>query len=77
MADDHKGLNEPLCVCGSGPASGKPGSIYGEPSEDGLCPKCKSDIQQGYGLAGGGMGSYEYCLNDDCDWFYKVQDSEE
>jgi hypothetical protein len=44
-----------------------------EPRGDGLCPKCgSSNLGEGYGLAGGGVGSYQYC--DDCDWFYKTQD---
>jgi len=25
------------------------------------CPKCGAELEQGYGLAGGGMGPYEFC----------------
>ena len=39
------------------------------------CPKCGgANIGFGYGLAGGGMGAYEYC--EDCDWFEKHLDPE-
>jgi hypothetical protein len=66
-----------ISICGNGPASGPPGTEYGESSEDGKCPKCGSEILSGYGLAFGGMGVYEFCSNDGCDWFWKLQDSEE
>jgi len=39
-----------------------------------LCPRCGGHCLQGYGLAFGGMGSYEAC--NDCDYFYKVQDAD-
>jgi hypothetical protein len=35
----------------------------------GLCPKCGGEADMGYGLAGGGIGSYTYCLR--CDYFQK------
>ena len=25
------------------------------------CPKCGKELEMGYGLAGGGIGAYEYC----------------
>lgn len=28
---------------------------------DGVCPKCGRPLETSYGLAGGGMGLYEYC----------------
>lgn len=28
-----------------------------------LCPECKSELELGFGLAGGGYGPYTYCLN--------------
>jgi hypothetical protein len=31
--------------------------MTGEPK----CPDCGGDIDMGYGLAGGGIGAYEYC----------------
>jgi hypothetical protein len=40
------------------------------------CPKCGSEVEQGYGLAFGGIGAYSYCTNEECDWFDKVQDPE-
>lgn len=45
------------------------------------CPKCGRRLNpndQGYGLAGGGgCGSYIYCNNPKCDWFYKMLDADE
>jgi hypothetical protein len=35
------------------------------------CPKCQSPTRSGYGLAGGGMGEYVMCSNDDCNFFEK------
>jgi hypothetical protein len=41
-----------------------------------LCPKCGgSEIHHGYGLAGGGIGPYRTCLNDNCDFFEKTLDA--
>ena len=40
------------------------------------CPKCGGELQFGYGLAGGGCGSYEYCTADGCDYFNKTLDPE-
>lgn len=67
-----------ISICGHGPASGEPGTEHGEPmTDDGRCPKCGSEVGHGYGLAYGGMGIYRYCLNDACDWFWKLQDAAE
>ena len=41
-----------------------------------ICPKCGSPTTLGYGLAGGGIGAYTACDNDECDFFDKVQDEE-
>ena len=30
-------------------------------ADTGKCPKCAGETEEGYGLAGGGMGSYTYC----------------
>jgi hypothetical protein len=39
------------------------------------CPTCKGPLEQGYGLAGGGIGSYGYC--ERCDRIvWKCQDPE-
>jgi hypothetical protein len=27
----------------------------------GKCPECGAQLESGYGMAGGGMGVYEYC----------------
>ena len=48
-------------------------------SDDGYepdaCPKCgEKKLFRGYGLMGGGCGSYEGC--DACDYFDKTQDPE-
>lgn len=40
------------------------------------CPKCSAELCEGYGLAGGGIGTYFYCRNDACDFFDKTQDEE-
>ena len=40
------------------------------------CPKCGGELEVGYGLAGGGMGSYQYCPT--CQRVVgKIQDAEE
>ena len=39
-----------------------------------LCPNCGIHLIFGYGLAGGGMGSYGMC--DSCDYARKAQDPE-
>jgi len=40
------------------------------------CPKCgKKTVMAGYGLAGGGMGTYWGC--DSCDYFHKEQDKDD
>lgn len=43
---------------------------------NGPCPKCGAELEMGYGLAGGGMGPYVFCSNEDCDYFVKFQDHE-
>lgn len=40
------------------------------------CPKCGAPMFQGYGLAGGGCGAYEFCEAPGCDHFEKWQDQE-
>ena len=43
----------------------------------GPCPKCgKFSVENGYGLAGGGIGPYFYCTEEGCDYFEKFQDPE-
>lgn len=39
------------------------------------CPQCGDEVAGGYGLAGGGMGPYVFCLNDDCDYFVKQEET--
>jgi hypothetical protein len=41
------------------------------------CPKCGGELEQGYGLAGGGCGVYTFCTVDGCDFFDKTQDRPE
>ena len=49
---------------------------------DEKCPKCGSEIEEGYGLMGGGIGGYQVCVRafgdtlDKCDWMQKEQDTE-
>jgi hypothetical protein len=38
------------------------------------CPKCGEETVFGYGLMGGGMGSYVFCDTEGCDFFAKQQD---
>jgi hypothetical protein len=45
------------------------------PGDCGHCPKCGGELFTGYGLMGGGIGAYEGCTNDDCDYFDKTQDT--
>ena len=41
------------------------------------CPKCgNKTVEMGYGLAGGGIGVYEYCTTEGCDYFHKTPDPE-
>lgn len=35
------------------------------------CPKCGEPTVEGFGLAGGGYGPYEYCETPDCGHFQK------
>lgn len=43
---------------------------------DGSCPTCRTTLEFGYGLAGGGCGTYEYCPK--CQQIVsKTQDPEE
>ena len=41
-----------------------------------ICPLCGAKVMSGYGLMGGGIGPYEFCENEACDYFLKTQDSE-
>lgn len=38
-----------------------------------VCPKCGTHTEFGFGLAGGGYGTYVYCPTDGCDYFAKHQ----
>ena len=37
------------------------------------CPSCGEEIVRGYGLAGGGLGSYVFCA-DGCDFMRKAEE---
>ncbi len=56
-----------LVVCGGEPEPNPPA-----PPVDGCCPNDGNLLEQGYGLAGGGIGEYWMC--NFCDYFYKEQD---
>lgn len=44
--------------------------------EDALkCPRCGQHVTTGYGMMGGGIGTYRCC--EGCDFFEKVQDEDE
>lgn len=40
-----------------------------------FCPLCGADLEDdfipGFGLAYGGYGTYWYCTDENCQWFYK------
>jgi hypothetical protein len=38
-----------------------------------ICPKCGTETEQGFGLAGGGYGVYVYCPTEGCGYFAKIQ----
>ncbi len=66
MTDEATGI-----LCGVMPKTPHP------ESEDGTCPKCKSsDVEGGYGMAAGGYGSYEMCMDCGC-IFNATQDDDE
>lgn len=35
-------------------------------ANDGRCQHCRTRLEPGYGLAGGGIGPYMYCPNEHC-----------
>lgn len=41
------------------------------------CPECDGPLELGYGLAGGGMGTYVFCQREGCSFFRKSQDEDE
>jgi hypothetical protein len=41
-----------------------------------VCPKCGTETIFGYGLNGGGVGTYVMCGEDGCDFFAKRLDRE-
>ncbi len=40
-----------------------------------ICPLCGAKAIYGYGLMGGGCGSYVICDTDGCEFFQKKQDT--
>ena len=42
-------------------ASEKREDVPEQGSTGGICPRCGGLLEQGFGLAGGGFGVYEYC----------------
>lgn len=39
------------------------------------CPHCGTELEAGFGLAGGGYGAYTYCPAEDCGkYFDKTQE---
>ncbi len=48
-----------------------PDALASPEPKDGKCPLDGGDLAGGWGLAGGGFGSYVACLNDGCKYFHK------
>lgn len=43
-----------------------------------LCPRCATHCESGYGFAfGGGLGGYEWCPGEGCEWYTKHHDPED
>lgn len=40
------------------------------------CPRCGSELTTGFGLAGGGYGTYKFCDTTGCRFFVKRQSKE-
>ncbi len=53
-------------------------TLQEEREEKQQCIHCGTDLEMGYGMAGGGMGPYLYCPNENCKepTFEKFQDPE-
>lgn len=41
------------------------------------CPKCGTETEPGFGLAGGGYGVYVFCPNEACDGYFAKQQSDD
>ena len=42
------------------------------------CPHCGTELEVGFGLAGGGYGAYTYCPSDECGkYFDKTQERDD
>jgi hypothetical protein len=56
-------------------------TTLGEEPRDNKCPKCGAalnDENTGYGLAfGDGPGFYQWCADEQCNWFFKELDRDE
>lgn len=63
------------CVGGLLPLDGD------EDAPHGRCPKCSEALEQGYGMMGGGVGSYSFCATLDdkgnFHWMDKSEDGED
>lgn len=60
---------------GTKPPDADGGEPVDGPDAGDVCPKCGGPLHAGYGFAGGGIGGYLCCLNEDCDYFEKFSDS--
>jgi hypothetical protein len=41
------------------------------------CPKCGTETETGFGLAGGGYGVYVFCTNEACEGYFAKQQSDD
>jgi hypothetical protein len=62
------------CVCGGEHTT--PSASLDDVNRDGPCPKCGAETELGFGLMGGGYGTYRFCTSEACDYFIKHQEEE-
>lgn len=70
--DSHDGCCGPsICGAPSTEAGSSVGPDFVAPEK---CPRCGAEVETGYGLAGGGFGTYWFCWTDSCEWMAKIQE---
>lgn len=64
-------MTESVILCGQS------SEHKGEPPRDGRCPRCGDELVEGYGLCGGGIGTYWLCGAEQCDYIFKPNPEDE